>query len=90
MADDNLTVPDPIKHENSRLYLRDRHVSLLYKLNTVKRGLAALAPEAYQYAQQGEEAFLKAMTEHGRRLYKLRAVYEELQTIINAIDPETR
>lgn len=87
MTDTALTLPDRPDNEHYRLYIRDRHVSLLYKIDTIKRGLEALAPQPHWYGSRDEEAFLKAMTEHARRLYKLDALKQELSAITSAIDP---
>lgn len=87
MADNNPTVPDRIENDYSRQYVSRQHVNFSYKMDAVRRGLEALAPQPYQYRKQGAEAYLKAMTEHGLRLYKLAAVQDELRAIWMAIDP---
>lgn len=87
MTDTALTLPNRPDNEHYRLYIRDRHVNLLYKIDTIRRGLEALAPQPHWYGNRDEEAFLKAMNEHGRRLYRLDALHEELFLIVKAIDP---
>lgn len=74
----------PLVHLNgtSCADLLGQYQEAINALMVAETALVETAPNARDYYPQGDDAFLRATVEHGRRLTRLTSIKDEIETIL--------